>query len=152
MTTVAATHRPLISPGALRYRFVTAYWSRSLVEHRKGGETLMGDDRGQHPGSGGRPSRGRATGSSVLTPPTGLPVVPDDARVLADAVSSGYATAAPTPPGAVVAPCLCGHGADAHRHWRRGSDCGTCEPGTCTVYRACGGVVRRLLRGVGLLP
>jgi hypothetical protein len=106
----------------------------------------MGDDRGQRPGPGDRPARGRATGSSVLTPPTGLPVVPDDARALVDVPS------APVPPQAAVAPCVCGHGTEAHRHWRRGSDCGTCGFGMCTVYRPRGGVVRRLLRGVGLVP
>jgi hypothetical protein len=110
----------------------------------------MGDDHGQRPGPGGRPQRGRAAGSSVLTPPTGLPVVPDDARALADAVPSAPAPPVPAAPQAAVALCVCGHDADAHRHWRRGNDCGTCGLGACTVYRPSGGVVRRLLRGVGL--
>jgi hypothetical protein len=119
----------------------------------------MGDDHGQHPGPGSRPSHGRATGSSVLTPPTGLTVVPDetvvpdDPRALVDDVPAPAPSARPVaaPPQTAVAPCLCGHGADAHRHWRRGTDCGTCGLGTCTIYRPRGGVVRRLLRGVRLV-
>jgi heterodisulfide reductase subunit C len=35
-------------------------------------------------------------------------------------------------PGAGV--CLCGHAADAHRHYRPGSDCALCD-GSCPRYR-----------------
>ena len=130
----------------------------------------MGDDRGQHPGPGTSPSRGRAGGSSVLTPPIGLPVVPDDARALrgvdpppvyaatGDAACGPPRTVAlppdvpgPATPAPVGIPCRCGHGPDAHRHWRRGSDCGTCGAGSCTAYRAQRDALRRMLRRLGLI-
>jgi len=134
----------------------------------------MGNDRGQHPGPSPSPSRGRIGGSSVLTPPTGIHVVPDDARALREVdpqpvaasdvvcipfarIPSQPAVAAPPDVPALVAPaptgipCRCGHGPDAHRHWRRGRDCGTCGAGSCTAYRAQSGALRRMLRGVGLI-
>jgi hypothetical protein len=114
----------------------------------------MGDDRGRWPGPG-RPARGRTTGSSVLTPPTGLPSLPVDARPVADPAPQTAAVPpvldVPAPPLPVVAPCVCGHGRDAHEHWRRGSDCGACGSGVCAAYRRRGGLVRRLLRSAGLV-
>jgi len=102
----------------------------------------MGDDRGQHPRPGSTASHGRrVTGSSVLTPPTGIPAVPLD--------MPGSRDAAPTPVVAGSA-CQCGHPSDVHRHWRPGSDCGQCGPGGCTAYRSRAGAVLRLLRSVGL--
>ena len=107
----------------------------------------MSDDRVPHPRRGSSVSPGhRASGSSVLTPPTGIPATPLD-------MSIGPAPQlVPTPatPAAVGSPCRCGHSSDVHRHWRRGSDCGQCGPGACTAYRPRGGVVRRLLRAAGL--
>lgn len=44
-------------------------------------------------------------------------------------------TAAPT---VQVKPCRCGHGKQAHEHYRRGSDCALC---------ACGRFRRRRMRG-----
>jgi hypothetical protein len=41
------------------------------------------------------------------------------------------------PPAAQVKPCRCGHGRQAHEHYRRGSDCALCG---CGRYRR-----RRLL-------
>ncbi len=118
----------------------------------------MGDDRGRPRGPGSSASRGRrATASSVLTPPTGVPAVPaDPGHLLEPGPPPRTAPDPPAPPVAPVAdtvrsPCRCGHSADAHRHWRRGSDCGQCGAETCTTYRPVDGVVRRLLRGVGLV-
>ncbi len=117
----------------------------------------MGDDSGRRRGPGGTSSRGRrATGSSVLTPPTGVPAVPADPGQLLEPGPPRTAPDLPAPPvgpvaDAVGSPCRCGHPADAHRHWRRGSDCGRCGSETCAAYRPVDGVVRRLLRGVGLV-
>jgi hypothetical protein len=111
----------------------------------------MGDDHGPH-GPGSSPSRGRlAAGSSVLTPPAGMSVVPDDARGLLGAGLPRLAAAEETRLEAVASPCRCGHAPDVHRHWRRGSDCGECGVGACTAYRPRGGALRRLLGSVGLL-
>jgi hypothetical protein len=114
----------------------------------------MGDDRGRHRGPGSSSSRRRATGSSVLTPPTGVPAVPADPGHRPD--PGPPPRTAPDPPAppvadAVGSPCRCGHSADVHRHWRRGSDCGQCGAETCTAYRPVDGVVRRLLQRVGLV-
>jgi hypothetical protein len=129
----------------------------------------MGDDRGHQAGPDSSPSHGRATGSTVLTPPVGIPVVPGEAGALLgpDRVSRAPDgsvvplirgvpappdVSRPTAPGAVVAPCLCGHPPDAHRHWRPGTDCGTCGKGACTAYRTRGGgPLRWLFRSVGLV-
>jgi hypothetical protein len=43
--------------------------------------------------------------------------------------------------GVVVAACRCGHGADAHSHWRAGTDCSACGCGRFQRERAT--VVRR---------
>lgn len=34
------------------------------------------------------------------------------------------------------ATCSCGHGHDAHEHYRRGSDCALCPPGVCARFTA----------------
>ncbi len=33
-------------------------------------------------------------------------------------------------------PCLCGHAADAHEHYRDGSDCALCPSGNCLRFRS----------------
>ncbi|UQX87865.1 hypothetical protein M6D93_16385 [Jatrophihabitans telluris] len=39
--------------------------------------------------------------------------------------------------------CACGHSAESHRHFRRGSDCGRCGSRLCGRYQAFGaGAVR----------
>ena len=91
----------------------------------------MGDDHPQPPRTG------RITGSSVLTPPTGIPVVPDDAKARVDPLSA-------------VA-CLCGHGTHAHEHWRPGSDCSACGAAGCSTFRRRGGRARGLLRRLRLV-
>ena len=103
---------------------------------------------------------GHTTGSSVLTPPTGVPVTPDDAAALlvpppVDVVAVPCAEPAPAPtapvPAEVAAPatsCLCGHEVSAHEHWRRGSDCGICGGSACPSFRRRGGALRRLWRVV----
>ncbi len=106
----------------------------------------MGDDRPE-------PRRiGRTTGSSVLTPPTGLPVVPVDAGSLVERRRAG----SPVPPADTdtdtgSGSCLCGHGTRAHEHWRPGSDCGVCGAAGCPTFRRHGGRVRGWLRRSGLL-
>jgi hypothetical protein len=101
---------------------------------------------GDHP-HGAAPRRSRP-GSSVLTPPTGLPTVPEEW------VAPRAAVPGPPPPGrpaeaAVVDPCRCGHGRDAHEHHRPGSDCGACGSAVCARFTAAGGRARRLLRRFG---
>ena len=100
----------------------------------------MGDDRPKVQRSG------RINGSSVLTPPTGVPAIPDDARPFgadvrcpdAAALSADAAPDLPVPStvwlpaevsNASPGSCLCGHGLSAHEHWRSGSDCGVCGAG-----------------------
>ena len=123
----------------------------------------MGDDRPE-------PQRtGRTTGSSVLTPPVGLQVIPDDAESLlepsptaddpvpcvealpATVVSIGGWIPTDTDTDALAGSCLCGHGSPAHEHWRRGSDCGVCGSASCSSFRRRGGRVRRLLRRLHLV-
>jgi hypothetical protein len=45
--------------------------------------------------------------------------------------------------------CVCGHVGDAHEHYRSGSDCSLCPPGSCSRFRRAGGLVRRLLSAAG---
>jgi len=52
---------------------------------------------------------------------------------------------------AARARCLCGHERAAHEHWRPGSDCGACGAAACCVYRRRGGLLRAILRGLGLV-
>jgi hypothetical protein len=58
----------------------------------------------------------------------------------------------PAPPAqhTVVDPCTCGHGPEAHEHYRPGSDCGACGRTACGEYRPANSAWRRLLRSVGL--
>lgn len=35
----------------------------------------------------------------------------------------------------VVRPCACGHPAGTHKHYRAGTDCGSCGPALCPAYR-----------------
>ena len=85
--------------------------------------------------SGGTRRTDRRAGPSTLTPPTGLPATPDDVSALV-----------PTPPVAVVDPCVCHHSREVHEHWRRGTDCGICGGDRCGAYRREGGALRGLLR------
>jgi len=107
----------------------------------------MGDDRPE-------PRRtGRTTGSSVLTPPTGVPVVPDDPAALLTSPSVGPAPVASSSSSTIdpsAGVCLCGHGTPAHEHWRPGSDCSACGATGCSTFRRRGGRVRGLLRGFRL--
>ena len=99
----------------------------------------MGDSTSeQRPGRRGRP---RSPGSSVLTPPTGLPELPE--------ATAG--TRQPVVPATVVEPCACGHPRAAHEHYRRGTDCGACGAAGCEEFRPVGGPVRRVMRRWGLV-
>ena len=107
----------------------------------------MGDDAasGRHVrhGSARANRRSARTGSSTLTPPTGLPSV-DDAPVVVPPPP------APAPPEPTTGLCVCRHPKAVHEHWRRGSDCGICGVSVCRAYRKQGGALRRFLRRVGL--
>ena len=126
----------------------------------------MGDDRQKPPRSG------RTTGSSVLTPPTGVPAVPGDAPLFpveqrprpavprVDPVPDLPVPDLPGPPAtrlptdAMEAPagfCLCSHESRAHEHWRPGSECGVCGLGGCPTYRERGGRARGILRKLRLV-
>jgi hypothetical protein len=91
-------------------------------------------------GDGGvRRQAERETELAVLTPPVGVPVT--------QATASGREDARAAP---AACRCVCGHGRTAHRHYRRGSDCGICGAAKCAAYRQPGGILRRLLgRGLG---
>jgi hypothetical protein len=112
----------------------------------EGWRTHMGDTTS---GSNGRPARrGRPSniGSSVLTPPIGIPAIPGQRE-------SGPVTppvTPPAPPKAIVEPCVCGHAREAHEHYRRGTDCGACGAQECGSFRAEGGGFRTTLRRFGL--
>ena len=81
----------------------------------------------------------RETELAVLTPPVGVSVT--------QATANGREDVRATP---ASGRCLCGHGRPAHRHYRRGSDCGICGAAECAAYRQPGGILRRLL-GRGLV-
>jgi hypothetical protein len=101
--------------------------------------------------SGGDPRRGRSrsNGSSVLTPPAGLPVFPDVQA--SGAERADIIRCCRVQQRSVIDPCVCGHGKSSHEHYRPGWDCGICGSADCADYRAeGGGVVRRLLRRCGL--
>lgn len=106
----------------------------------------MGESARQHPGRDAQQRRGRrsSAGSSVLTPPTGLPALED---LIPTQRAPGDARQA-MPPRAVVDPCACGHGRAAHEHYRLGSDCGACGASGCAEFRSAesGGGLRGLLR------
>lgn len=93
------------------------------------------------------PRRGRpvSAGSSVLTPPTGLPAVPGQ-RVAGD----HRPTVPPPARSTVVEPCACGHARATHGHYRLGADCGACGAAGCAEFRAEGGPIRRALQRFGL--
>jgi hypothetical protein len=118
----------------------------------------MGDSVADRPtGGGGRPDRRRhSAGSSVLTPPTGVPAVPAQ-RKPRPAPASRKPEAPPVAPPAppvqptVVEPCACGHAREAHEHYRPGTDCGVCGATACSAYRARGGSVSGMLRRLGLI-
>jgi hypothetical protein len=38
--------------------------------------------------------------------------------------------------------CRCGHAIAAHEHFRRGTECVLCEPGSCPRYRRVGVLAR----------
>ena len=107
----------------------------------------MGDDAPPGGMSGtvplARNRRSARTGSSTLTPPTGLPSV-DDAPVVVPPPP------APAPPEPTTGLCVCRHPKAVHEHWRRGTDCGICGVSVCRAYRKQGGALRRFLRRVGL--
>ena len=108
----------------------------------------MGDHRAQRSGQGATPSRG----SIVLTPPGGIPIAFDPSVLDTAAVSvAGGTPVVETAPELAASPCVGGHDSDAHRHWRPGSDCGTCGSEACTTYHPRGGALRRLLRGLGMV-
>lgn len=79
-----------------------------------------------------------ADGAAVTTGP--IPVAPADTPpdTVADTgpIVTVPAGAAPvvTPPATtpVANPCRCGHGRDAHEHFRRGTDCAGCD---CAHFR-----------------
>lgn len=92
----------------------------------------------------------RSVGSSVLTPPQGLPVFPDLETAAAE--RSDIIRSCHTLPQVVVDPCVCGHGKVSHEHYRPGWDCGTCGAVECVDYRpVAGGAVWRMLRQLGLV-
>ncbi|WFG44914.1 hypothetical protein [Pseudonocardia alni] len=47
--------------------------------------------------------------------------------------------------GAPAEPCRCGHGRDAHEHYRRGTECGVCGT-VCPAYRARNSGLRRAVQ------
>ena len=112
------------------------------------------DDEGQDPTmddsardrAAQRGGRRPGTGSSVLTPPVGIPAVPDGI-VPAQRAAPVSPNTPPKRP-AVVNPCTCGHPKAAHEHYRAGTDCGVCGATACAGFRPAErtGMVRRLLR------
>jgi hypothetical protein len=100
----------------------------------------------QGSGAGPRRRRPSSPGSSVLTPPTGVPAL--DGLIPAQRAAEHQGPSAPPP--VVVEPCVCGHGREAHDHHRRGHDCGACGSLGCAAFRAVGGPFRRLMRALGL--
>jgi hypothetical protein len=115
----------------------------------------MGDaGLGQPGGDGQRRGRRSNAGSSVLTPPTGMPVIPDLETSFPVQRQSSPPMPDDTPPPpaqrTVVHPCTCGHSEAAHEHYRPGSDCGACGRAACGEYRPANSAWRRFLRSVGL--
>ena len=91
----------------------------------------------------------RSSGSSVLTPPAGLPVFPDLESAAAE--RADIIRCCRSQPSTVVEPCLCGHDRASHEHYRPGWDCGVCGAVACCDFRPeGGGSVRRMLRRFGL--
>jgi hypothetical protein len=109
----------------------------------------MGDSRPVKGGSAPRRRRPSAPGSSVLTPPTGVPYLPElDGRIPAQRTPDDRGPSASPP--VVVEPCVCGHAREAHEHFRRGHDCGACGAAGCETFRPVGGPARRMMRRLGL--
>jgi hypothetical protein len=109
------------------------------------GDTISGSSGG--PARRGRPGK---LGSSVLTPPVGIPAVPSGPEAAETAKAPPVAP--PALPKVIVAPCVCGHAREAHQHYRRGSDCGACGAQDCAEFRLEGGSLRKALRKLGLTP
>jgi hypothetical protein len=40
---------------------------------------------------------------------------------------------------------MCGHGKEAHEHYRRGTDCSLCPAGECTRFRSAHSLVGRVM-------
>ena len=90
-------------------------------------------------------SYGSSMVSMVLTPPNGIPVLPDPE--IAAAARASIISACRPAGAAEVDPCVCGHGRAAHEHYRPGWDCASCGAVTCTDYRRPGqGRLDSLLR------
>lgn len=103
----------------------------------KGGTHMADSATGR---AGQRGGRRHGAGSSVLTPPTGIPTVPDHVFPDLDVAVPTQRTAPvrPTKPPArppIVDPCTCGHPKEAHEHYRKGTDCGACGAGACSAYQ-----------------
>ena len=113
----------------------------------------MGDHTSRRPARG--PSRSRL-GPQVLTPPVGMPAVPDEVQATPspsapEPVREPAVTSPPAGSATGRSLCLCGHPKQAHDHYRAGTDCGICGASTCASYRVQGGFLRRLLRRAGLV-
>jgi hypothetical protein len=111
-------------------------------------------DVGRLAGEGQRRNRQSSAGSSVLTPPTGMPAIPELETSFPVQRRSSPPMPADTPPppaqSTVVDPCMCGHSEAAHEHYRPGSDCGACGRAACGEYRPANSTWRRFLRTMGL--
>ena len=110
----------------------------------------MGDTNSGSSSGPVRRGRQATSGSSVLTPPVGLPAVPGQ-RESVDHMIAPPVTP-PALPKTVVDPCVCGHAREAHEHYRRGTDCGVCGAEQCLEFRREGGVFRKTMRRLGLTP
>jgi hypothetical protein len=110
----------------------------------------MGDTAtGRSGGAESRRDRSRTNGLSVLTPPRGLPTLPDLETAAAERADIIRCCRQASEP--VVDPCLCGHAKSSHEHYRPGWDCGTCGAVACVDYRRQdGGALRRMLRKLGV--
>ena len=108
----------------------------------------MGDMVSGSSGGTARRGRGHKAGSSVLTPPVGIPAVPGQRNA---STSASPPVAPTTPPNTVVDPCVCGHAREAHEHYRPGHDCGVCGARDCADYRRADGAFRRGLRRLGFI-
>jgi hypothetical protein len=97
------------------------------------------------------PGDGReSAGPSVLTPPVGAPAaglaIPGQRQVPPSPPVGLSGTGCPPvrrEPAVVIDPCRCGHGREAHLHYRPGTDCGACDARDCAGFRPIDGRVRR---------
>jgi hypothetical protein len=119
----------------------------------KGRTHMSGAASGHDAGAGQRRGRRGTAGSSVLTPPTGMPVIPDlETSIPTPRSESRPAPVQPPAPPAqrtVIDPCTCGHGRAAHEHYRPGTDCGACGRKACGEFRPDNTRWRRFLRSLG---